>query len=382
LPIPADEAAFSPLRVDGAHAPAAPAPEPAATTGELVMDEPLDEPAPPPLALVRQVRTQVMQLSAHLYKQREQLDHREAELNARLAAMEGEMRAARLWLQERQQELAEREQEAERRAAEFAHRPTPSLDPALAQELRREADEHWQRRSAELAQRCADLDAHELALAREQSHLAADRAHLAQERAQWEQQRAQERDRHERARHESQAALERERAVLRERMAGGEARRQAVEQLHAQALAAQREAIEMRLATEELWVRIAGRSAHAEATTALAQLRQRLADQQRLADEDLAARQAELERLSARLTEQHAAQAQRAQDLRSWYVRRRRELDDQAAALAAEFQELREERLQGDQLEHAWQAERERYQRQIRRLERQLRRPACEPAAA
>jgi hypothetical protein len=57
--------------------------------------------------MVEQVRRQAGQLSDHLRRQQAALDHREAELNAREAAIGKEVRAARLWLAERQQQLEE-----------------------------------------------------------------------------------------------------------------------------------------------------------------------------------------------------------------------------------------------------------------------------------
>ena len=77
--------------------------------------------------IVQQVRAQASQLAAHLRKQQAALDHREAELNARVGAMETQFRNARLWLSEHQQELTEqktalepRQKEVEARVAEVS----------------------------------------------------------------------------------------------------------------------------------------------------------------------------------------------------------------------------------------------------------------------
>ena len=58
---------------------------------------------------VEQVNKQATQLATRLQQQQSELDHREAALNARIAAAENEFRSARLWLDERCQELDERE---------------------------------------------------------------------------------------------------------------------------------------------------------------------------------------------------------------------------------------------------------------------------------
>jgi hypothetical protein len=47
--------------------------------------------------IVQQVRAQASQLAGHLRRQQAALDHREAELNARVGAMESQFRNARLW---------------------------------------------------------------------------------------------------------------------------------------------------------------------------------------------------------------------------------------------------------------------------------------------
>src|SRR3990172_6947455 len=53
---------------------------------------------------LEQIRTQATQLASHLQRHQSSLDHRESELNARLAAMENQLRSARLWLGERHAE--------------------------------------------------------------------------------------------------------------------------------------------------------------------------------------------------------------------------------------------------------------------------------------
>jgi hypothetical protein len=79
-----------------------------------------------PLALTfEQVQSQAAQLAAHLCKQQSTLDHREAEVNARAAAVESQVRTARLWLVEKLEELAERTAELSAAASARAQ-PAPS----------------------------------------------------------------------------------------------------------------------------------------------------------------------------------------------------------------------------------------------------------------
>lgn len=65
----------------------------------------------------QQLERQASQLSVILRRQRDELDHRESELNSRLAAMETEIRSARLWLSERIESLTDREKSLQEREA-------------------------------------------------------------------------------------------------------------------------------------------------------------------------------------------------------------------------------------------------------------------------
>ena len=105
----------SDIRVDAAHAMATESA--AASTTDAATESvaqnvpsgpgPLDEETP--ARLIQHVRRQAEQLAVHLRAQQRELDHRESFLNAREAQVEQQMRAARLWLGERQAELRERQ---------------------------------------------------------------------------------------------------------------------------------------------------------------------------------------------------------------------------------------------------------------------------------
>lgn len=62
-----------------------------------------------------QVRAQADQLGVHLRERQRQLEHRESQVNARVAAFEQEIRDARAWLARRNEELNERESRLEAR---------------------------------------------------------------------------------------------------------------------------------------------------------------------------------------------------------------------------------------------------------------------------
>ena len=74
-----------------------------------------------------QMQSQAAQLAAQLRKQQATIDHREAEVNARAAAVESQVRTARLWLLEKLEELAQRKAELSSAAADIAMQ-SPSDD--------------------------------------------------------------------------------------------------------------------------------------------------------------------------------------------------------------------------------------------------------------
>lgn len=59
-----------------------------------------------PGTMPEELQRQARQLETHLQKRQLELDHRESQLNARLAEFERESRAARLWFAERERELS------------------------------------------------------------------------------------------------------------------------------------------------------------------------------------------------------------------------------------------------------------------------------------
>ncbi len=102
-----------------------------------------------------QIRTQAGQLAGHLRAKQKQIDHREAQLNARIAQLEREVRTSRLWCAEREHLFIQRERELEQEVAEL--RQEIKAFSASEVSAYAELDEH----RAELREREADLDARE-----------------------------------------------------------------------------------------------------------------------------------------------------------------------------------------------------------------------------
>ncbi|MEX0979117.1 MAG: hypothetical protein WDZ48_09710, partial [Pirellulales bacterium] len=143
-------------RVDRAHVRA----------DELVPAELVAEPiasgaVPPecaPVITAHQVRLQAAQLATHLQRQQSAVDHRESELNARMAAMENQIRSARLWLDERHAEIAAQKADLERRERELADGAAARGERPVASQTAHDKN-HLDERAAELDRREAELEA-------------------------------------------------------------------------------------------------------------------------------------------------------------------------------------------------------------------------------
>ncbi len=141
----------------------------------------------------------------------------------------------------------------------------------------------------------------------------------------------------------------------------------------------QREALEVRLATEELWSRLCEKLPTAALTQSLTQMRLKIADEQRLAKAELKTERAELQKLATRLTEQCGQLTQQRADVQAWVAEHRRELEKHAGHLAERERQLDHEMARSQQQSRRWQSERFQLQQEIRRL---LRQPATASTAS
>jgi len=429
---PADRATATPTlaalesREQAAGAPLNPQPPGAADSGE----------GQSPVAIVQQVRNQAAQLAQHLKRQQASLDHREAEINARASAMETHLRNARLWLDEQQKGLDEQREKLEQRerrlkaaSSEGAQRQegVRALRDEVEQELRRreaaleareaavaarasdtsggadavaalerrlaeresaladcEAELHRLREASarsfggstpeEFARRRDHLEAAEAIVAAEQADLKQAREALGEEQAAWRDAMAFDEQRLNDARREFTREVQRKRETLNHRRDELASQRQTLKQLRDEALRAQRESLELRLAGEELWSRLCGVMAPAAVAQSLGELRDQLADQQRLAEAELAEQRSEQQSLAARLAEQQEKLVRKRAEFQSWMARRVGELDERAQALAAREQRLATTDQDHRRLIFEHNEERRAYQQEVRRLLRELRR--------
>ncbi|MBI3837550.1 MAG: hypothetical protein HY288_06420 [Planctomycetia bacterium] len=393
-------------RVDTAHL--------RAGDGALIETPPAKPAESETAEIVQQVRSQAVQLAAHLQRQQSAVDHREAQLNARSAAIENQVRSARLWLTERHADLAERQAEVDRREKEVAKREAELVLQAKPMRKQKTSsppateEKEFADRKAELDRRQSELDAlaERLAqrLARAEKTQDAEQALrtlekrrdyleraeklFTDEQAELERQRQQFVE--ERTVFAEQAQADRQKLADEQRRAIGEqdrarhelkrqsdelaARQIVLERMRADVARSQQEALDIRLATEELWARLCGTMAPAALTQSLAQIRLQLAEEHRLTRVELAGQKAEVQALCARLAEQHQKLAQQREDLQTWATDRQKELEKQAGLLVTNQRQIDEERAGFKEKTQAWDNERFRLQQEISRLLRQLNR--------
>jgi hypothetical protein len=358
-----------------------------------------------PSSMAQQLRTQALQLADHLCARQKELDHRESELNARVAEIDAGLRQARLWVGQRQAELDEgqaalearraefeageqarkavegelaqrakaaedelacREEcvrqkeaaiqalaeqvEAERRQLETQHETAQEMGRKLLAGLERRVAERealLDQRQSQLDQRQTQLDQAEVLLVQSREEVEAMRLELteecrkANEEIEAQRQRIAAEDRRE------QAELEHKWLTVRRHSEQIDHSRAAVVQLREELGRTQRETLEMRIATEELWSQITGSESAGDAARSLEQLRARLADHYRTANADLANQKQELQTLRSELAEQHRRLSEQKQVLERWAAQQSDEVRRQSDALAERQRdlELREEEL-------------------------------------
>lgn len=351
--------------------------------------------ADPAQDFVRQVHTQASQLAAHLQAQQHDLDHRQSEVNARIAAMENEIRTAQIWLAERRQELdddrarlSEKEDLLSRRLHDLGIVTREGSTQAVETELTRRAEAVRQREAeialaaAELSekqnvyeQQCAQLEVRrryldnlETMLEKEQQDLAESLQQFEAEQTRWEQRLRQRREQLSEQNAHSEELRVRRSAALQRRAAKLQQRERAVQRLRDQVAHAEREVLESRLASEQVWSQVTDTVGDEAAGQRLRQARARLANHYSLTKTELVEEREQLERLAARILKEHEAVDQQRATLREWVTQQQQRLNEQAEHLEARQRQLARRDIEQDELRLRWQQERAGYQKQIRKL--------------
>ena len=379
-----------------------------------------------------QLELQADQLSEHLRERLREVDRREAQLNARVAQLESDLRSSRVWLREQEHEFAEREAEL-RRQLEDAHvrgetgvdaAETVDLESAHAELAERERqlalkandlrerrfeierqftalrhaqqlwDQERSRQEAELkrererlarhfqeqsAQRDEQLRSAVRLVAEQSQQLIRDRAELTADREAWEERRrVQVQGWDERAK-AAEADLADQRLRLDGRAEWIERQRAGLEPVRAEITALHRQSLEMRLIAEQLWSQISGRMSPADVAHSIAQLRLKLAEHYRLEEQALDTKKNDLVQLGERIARQHRELTQLQSGLKDWSAARQAEIEEQAARLVSREQEFDQQQDAFRQARGQWHTERQSYEQQLRELRARLRES---PAAA
>jgi hypothetical protein len=368
------------------------------------------------------------QLAGLLRERLREVDRREAVLHARAGQLESDIRASRLWLQEREIAFQEREQALRRQIEELEDRASPRLVEMKSQaqdhetlltelnereqalrlaedevrerrfEVEREAvglrhaQQIWQqqreREERSLAQereegrqeleairleRETQLRAAEALLREHIEQLESDRAHIAAERRAFDDQKTQQQRAIRELRATTEAELADARARLDARQDWIERQKGGLEQVRDEALKLHRQSLEMRLLAEQVWAQISGALTPAEVTQTIAQLRLKLAEQYRVEEQQLVTRREELLKVGEAVAAQHTALEQLRTGLREWVQARQAEIERQAAMLVERELSLDAQQEAHRRDEREWQAARRGYEQQIRDLTTQLR---------
>jgi hypothetical protein len=351
-----------------------------------------------------QLQRQGRQLAEYLSNRQKELDHREAQLNAQLARFEMEIRNAHLWISEREAELEERREKFDDSEKELLERldrlaeadaallrqiesakgdspifvdtkigtvPDSTADLAAREEQIRRRDEALNRRERELEQA-------ETYLAQAQAETQIIHERLTAERKQLREEIHQEHQQLIARQRQGLAELEKKRMILERRGEHLDRCRAAITQLRGELQKMHGEALEIRLATEELWIKLSGAAPPAALTYSLGQIRNRLADQYRTANTELLDQKKELEGIRAELVEQYEKLVEQKRQFEQWILCRQGESQQQASMLIAREQALAQQQSSFEEQSQQWQVERMRYEQEIRRLRLELARQSKE----
>jgi exonuclease SbcC len=309
------------------------------------------------------VHAQADQLAVHLRSRQKELDHRESQVNARLAVLDRDMRTASLWLKEREAEFTERAELLDSRQANLERRERELdrrvRDMARAEAERSDAEKCSRRKEIELAE-CrveeARAEAENLRERLRRAHQELSEDARQQRRRLADEQRA------------ALAEIEKQREAVRRRGEHVDKAHAALEQLRGELGRMHRETLEIRLATEELWVQLSGAAPPAALTKSLSGIRSKLADHYRLANAELQQQKQELEAIRRQLAEQYDKVLRQKQQYDHWTQQHRQDAEADASRLAAREAELHQLQAELNDCALKWQAQRLDYEQQIRRL--------------
>lgn len=350
-----------------------------------------------------QIGQQASELAAWLRQRQRELDRREVQQSALAARLDGERRATRLWLAERQQEIAEQERElserrlaVEQQAAQMAaaqsaleadHRDLDSrlelqqqVEASLAQaesHLRQRLAAHeeevaaWRTRMRDAAaeERCRQSKRREQEAILESMLSAVARQHELLEQEQLSRQQALQKQ-------QDEAALV-QRRIAAELVARGESldrreqvlavREKTLAQLQSQLEESHRAMLRSRIAVDEVWSRLLGEECPAEVVRELARVRGELALQEQHAEDEQGQRRKLLEQLAQRLKNECRQLQDQRRRWQAFREKRQQEIEQLADSLAAREKEIARQSQSFRLQELQWLAEKQDLLSQLRR---------------
>jgi DNA repair exonuclease SbcCD ATPase subunit len=217
-----------------------------------------------------QVLIHAGQLAGHLRSRQRDLDRREAQLNSRSAQLDKDIRASRMWFQEREKEAAQRESELQQQISELEERAAAIAASEISSDHEGEAADR------ETARKRAIDKADEL-LNKQFAKLKSDREQLNSEREQFRAQRAGDEEAAMRREQRYDAALAKKKRQLDHRSRFLDDREATLDQLQGEVARQHRESLEMRFIVEQLWTQLAGKIAPAVLTKSVSETRRKLA---------------------------------------------------------------------------------------------------------
>lgn len=347
--------------------------------GLAVPDDPLSE----------KIRIEAAQLAEQLRKRQQELDAREATLNAQIARDESNSRATRLWLDEQQTSHVERAKALAEQEHRLAQQATAmaAAQQAFAAQQRQLADEKarlafeqqeladrraqlvgqrqkLEQQEASLAQRNCEADQRLERLAMAESALERREHEMAQRMAAAEQSAAMaQRLASEDAR--AAAELERKRQAVERRAEHVDQSRAGLQQIRDELGKMHRETLEIRLATEELWVQLSGAAPPAALVRSLGQIRTKLAQQYARANAELTQQRQDLETVRSQLAAQYEKIEEHKRQFDRWAADCQQDTQQQAARLMAREKKICQEESRLREQFSRWRAERTNYQRHL-----------------
>ena len=299
-----------------------------------------------------------------------------AECERRLAETAGELEFKRAELQQMRASAEERASAlvADERRLEFRQR---EIETALKRFERLGIVEQRiaevQQQSDQLAMRSGYRDHADAMLAERQLQLSEQERELEHDKLAFENQVTRERRSLVAEGEAVRTAVEEQTRVLQRREAELDKREQALEQVAEQLRGTQREALELRLATEETWLQLQGVLAPAALARSVAQIRGRLNEQFQLASDELKRRRSDLETARLEITDQFNELQQQRHELDWWAQSRDKDIENRAAHLVAREQELDAQERAYQQEAQRWNRQRTEYQQEIQRLLAEIR---------